>query len=183
MRYYGLLALLLAVAPLTVAAQSEDVTDLSRYELLKEGESLTSLKRLQEMEDAYAALVAEEDCTAALPAIVAFHEAANKTANLLRQGNEPFYDAPRDDQKMVIADRPLMNTLIAAEQVSNTLVHRRNRAWVEEAKCLLHLGDREAAVLRLYRALDYIGTGFKERAMWEEARNLLWGEVGFIPGE
>ena len=97
----------------------------------------------------------------------------------MRRGNEPFYDATRDDRESVGRNRDLLNTLIAAENASNNLIKQRNVAWVEEAKCLLQVGDNEAAIHRLYRALDYIGTDHDEQALWKEARDLLWKEVGF----
>ena len=65
---------------------------------------------------------------------------------------------------------------------------------MEEAKCLLAEGEREAAILRLYRALDYISADIEAKAardgegwdsttnpLWAEARRLLWAEVGFEP--
>ena len=168
-----------AVVALSVNAQEGDSTDLSRYEVFKEGETIVSLDRLQTMEDEYKTLVAEAECKEALPMIVAFYEAANKTSNILRRGNEPFYDATRDDRESVGRNRDLLNTLIAAENASNNLIKQRNVAWVEEAKCLLQVGDNDAAIHRLYRALDYIGTDHDEQALWKEARDLLWKEVGF----
>lgn len=72
---------------------------------------------------------------------------------------------------------PLLNELIAAENTFNNLIKQRNRAWVEEAKCLLSTGEKREAVTRLYRALDYISGD--EQQLWEEARTLLWAEVGF----
>lgn len=160
-------------------AQESGDTDLSRYEVFKEGESIVSLTSLQAMEDEYKASVAQGQCEEALPKIVAFYEAANKTSNILRRGNEPFYDASRDDRESVGRNRELLKTLIAAENASNNLVHQRNFAWVEEAKCLLEVGDNEGAIHRLYRALDYIGVDHNERALWKEARDLLWNEVGY----
>ncbi|GGB00390.1 hypothetical protein GCM10011324_08290 [Allosediminivita pacifica] len=48
---------------------------------------------------------------------------------------------------------------------------------MEEAKCLFATGEQQEAVTRLYRALDYISG--EEYELWEEARTMLWSEVGF----
>jgi|GEM_PF-361735 hypothetical protein len=161
----------------TAMGQEVSATDLSRYELFEEGETIKSLTDLQDMEDAYKALVANGDCDAALPAIIEFYEAANHVSNLIRRGNEPYYDATRDDRESIARNRSVLNELVAAENTFNNLIKQRNRAWVEEAKCLLITGEKQEAVTRLYRALDYISGD--ERDLWEEARTLLWAEVGF----
>lgn len=175
---HPILAVIIVVASAhSVYGQDESATDLSRYELLEEGESIKTLTDLQAMEDDYKALVSDGNCEAAIPTIVEFYEAANHVSNLIRRGNEPYYDAMRDDREKLSRDRPLLAELIAAENTFNNLIKQRNRAWVEEAKCLLEKGDNRAAVTRLYRALDYISGD--ERDLWEEARTLLWAEVGF----
>ena len=172
-----LTAFVILIGANTAVAQEVSATDLSRYELFEEGETIKTLTDLQSMEDAYKALVADGNCDAALPAIIEFYEAANHVSNLIRRGNEPYYDARRDDQETIARDRSLLNNLISAENTFNNLIKQRNRAWVEEAKCLLSTGEKQEAVTRLYRALDYISGD--ERQLWKEARTLLWAEVGF----
>lgn len=172
-----LTALVILTSANTAMAQEVSATDLSRYELFEEGDSIKTLSDLQVMEDAYKSMVAEENCEAALPAIIEFYEAANHVSNLIRRGNEPYYDASRDDREAIARDRSLLNELIAAENTLNNLIKQRNRAWVEEAKCLLSTGEKQEAVTRLYRALDNISGD--ERELWDEARTLLWAEVGF----
>lgn len=164
-----------------VRAQEADELDLSRYQIVEEGERIRSFSEVNKLEDDYKELVAAGDCNAALVAIASYYDAANVTANILRQGLEPFYDASRDDRESVFADRQLLDELAAAEDLSNDLVRRRNTAWVEEAKCLLAIGDRRAAIVRLYRALDFIGTSSDQRELWNEARSLLWAQIGYSP--
>lgn len=160
-------------------AQDDAATDLSRYEIFEDGDTIKTLTELQVMEDAYLALVADGNCTEAIPEIIRFYEAANQVSNLIRRGNEPYYSARRDDQDSIARSSALLNELVKAENTFNRLLRQRNRAWVEEAKCLLSMGEKRQAVTRLFRALDYIGGS--ERELWEEARTLLWGEVGFNP--
>ncbi|WP_284264017.1 hypothetical protein [Roseicyclus amphidinii] len=179
MRFFGIVITALAIATSPVSAQDIDLTDLTRYEIIAEGEEARTLSDVEALEDAYQQLINAGDCDAAIPAIIEFYEAANIASNLIRRGNEPYYDARREDQESVARNRTLLDELISAERVFNTLLEQRNRAWVEEAKCLLETGERGAAVTRLYRALDYISTD--ERELWEEARRLLWAEVGFQP--
>lgn len=170
-------ALLILCSVSAGTAQETSSTDLSRYELLEEGETTKTLSELQELEDSYKKLVASGNCDAAIPVIIEFYEAANILSNLIRRGNEPYYDASRDDKDNIAKNRALLNELIAAENTFNNLIRQRNRAWVEEAKCLLVNGEKQEATTRLYRALDYISGD--ERDLWEEARTLLWAEVGF----
>lgn len=171
-------ALALVISSTMSSAQEEgNPTDLSRYEIFKAGETIMSLAELRTMEASYQKLVEEKKCSEAIPVIIEFYEAANHVSNLIRRGNEPYYDARRDDQEVVARDRKLLAELISAEETFNNLLRKRNRAWVEEAKCLLNEGEKQAAVTRLYRALDYISSD--ERQLWEEARTLLWAEVGF----
>lgn len=181
MRKIMLTALIMISGTGSAMSQQNDTTDLSRYELFEDGESIKTLTDLQDMEDTYQTLVASGNCEAALPAIIEFYEAANHVSNLIRRGNEPYYDARRDDQEDIARDRPLLSELIAAENTFNNLIRQRNRAWVEEAKCLLSTGERREAVTRLYRALDYISAD--ERELWDETRTLLWAEVGFSAGD
>jgi len=171
-----LTTLVVFAAASNVMAQEESATDLSRYELFEEGEAIITLADLQDVEDSYKAILADGNCVEAIPTIVEFYEAANRMASFIKRGNEPYYDASRDDKDAVNGNRSLLNELIVAENAFNNLLRQRNRAWVEEAKCLLTEGDREAGITRLYRALDYIGTS--ESELWEEARTLLWAELG-----
>jgi len=60
----------------------------------------------------------------------------------------------------------------------NSLIFKRNEAWVAEARCLVEIGDKDEAVTRLMRALDSI-SGTNEKELWKEARTLLWNQVGF----
>ncbi|MBM1558700.1 hypothetical protein JQV19_18935 [Sulfitobacter mediterraneus] len=167
------------LASTQTSAQETDKTDLSRYQIFEDDERAVTLSELQKMEDKYVAAIAEQDCNAALPSISEFSVAANRLSNLIRRGNEPFYDATRDDRQTLGRDQALLNELIAAENTTNQLIKQRNRAWVEEAKCLLEEGNSQAAITRLYRALDYIDSD--ERELWEEARKLLWEQVGYSP--
>lgn len=177
MKQQLLAALFLLVSANMAATQEVSATDLSRYELFEEGETIKTLTDLQEMEDAYKTLVENGKCEAAIPEIVEFYEAANRVSNLIRRGNEPYYDASRDGKESIARNRSLLNELISAENTFNNLIRQRNQAWVEEAKCLLAAGEQQEAVTRLYRALDYISGD--EHELWEEARTMLWSEVGF----
>ena len=94
-----LTVILILASASTAVAQEDGATDLSRYELFEEGETIKTLTDLQDMEDAYKALVADGNCEAAVPAIIDFYEAANHVSNLIRRGNEPYYDASHPESK------------------------------------------------------------------------------------
>ncbi|MBC6442514.1 MAG: hypothetical protein GDA53_05200 [Rhodobacteraceae bacterium] len=59
------------------AAQDADETDLSRYELFEDGGTIKTLAELQDMRESYESLIADGNCRTAIPAIIAFYEAAN----------------------------------------------------------------------------------------------------------
>ncbi|GGB00396.1 hypothetical protein [Allosediminivita pacifica] len=109
-----LAALFLLISANAAVAQELGDTDRSRYELFEEGETVTTLADLEKMEDAYMVLVGDGKCEAALPEMVEFYEAANHVSNLIRRGNEPYYDAGRDDREIVARNRSLLNELISA---------------------------------------------------------------------
>lgn len=155
-----------------------DATSLSRYAVVDEGDSIKTVQELMEMEESWREMLADGNCDVALPILVEFADSANVTSNLIRQGLEPFYDADRDGRDAVTRSSALLGELVAAETLSNQFLMMRNAAWVEEAKCLLVDGRSSEAITRLYRALDHISTD-KEKALWEEARTLIWEQVGY----
>ena len=166
-----------------VMAQSDDAmndgTALSRYAIVQEDKMPSTASELEEMEATWRELLEQGNCTAALPLLADFADSANLTANIISQGIEPLYDASRDDSDYLMRnDRALVDNLVEAERFSNSLLRMRNTAWVEEAKCLISEGEHREAVNRLYRALDYIDAR-DEKVLWEEARTLLWEQVGY----
>jgi tetratricopeptide (TPR) repeat protein len=178
------LALVLALSATTTWAQGDgdltDATSLSRYAVIDEDEGLKTVQELMEMEASWRQMLADGNCEAALPLLVEFADSANVTSNIIRQGLEPFYDADRDVREEIAQyRRVLVDELVAAERSFNQFLRMRNAAWVEEAKCLLEEGRNSEAVTRLYRALDSISADM-ERVLWEEARNLIWEQVGYI---
>ena len=177
MRIGFLIIVSFLTTPDASTAEESDAIDLSRYEIFSSEETIPTLTDLQDMEDEYKRMIANGNCEDAIPKIIEFYDSANQVSNLVRRGNEPYYDARRDDQEAAARDIRLLNELITAEKTFNNLIRQRNRAWVAEAKCLLEKGERREAITRLYRALDYIGV--EERELWQEARTLLWAEVGF----
>lgn len=147
---------------------------------MEKGETNKTLTELQSLEDTYKILVANGNCAADIPTIIEFYEAVNHVSNLIRRGNEPYYGAGRDYKEDIAQNRSLLNELIAAENTLKNLIRQKNRAWVQEARCLLNEGENQEAITRLYRALDYI-SGDKS-ALWEEAQTLLWAKMGFSMG-
>lgn len=183
MRPFSLgLTMLLTLSGTAAVAQDDgeatDATSLSRYAVVEEGEALKTVQELIEMEASWRQMLAQGNCDAALPLLVEFADSANVTSNIIRQGLIPFYDAGRDDRNKLTGDRLLIAKLEKAEKTFNQFLRMRNAAWVEEAKCLLEIGETSQAVPRLYRALDYIDA-VSERALWEEAGTLIWEQVGY----
>jgi tetratricopeptide (TPR) repeat protein len=165
-----------AFAEKKVEGMSEE-TSLSRYQIVEEGQEFLTLQDLEPLEDQAKALFAQGKCEKGLE--LDFAGAANRSANVLRQTLEPFYNAERDDRDW-LGRRSYFGQLVETENASNELLNRRNEVWVLEAKCFLERGDKEKALVRLYRALDFID-GMDQGGLWEEARTMIWEIVGFEP--
>lgn len=159
------------------ADAQEDETDLSRYALVEEGESVPTLADLATQEATVRKHLAADDCATALPLLVELSKKTNTVANIVAQGLEPYYKARRDDQK-VIARRPGFAKLVSAERKANALKAKRNEFWFLEARCHVQLGDRDKAIPRLFRALRFID-GKKQEPLWLDARELLWSTIGY----
>lgn len=177
---------LLAIFTATLAtAQDRNLTRFEQFSDEPEPLDLVNLATLQELEileDTYNSLLEADNCEDAIQVIRAFTEGANIAANLLSRGMEPFFDADREEQQR-LARSPIFEEISAAESVRESLLRQRNRAWVEEARCLILQGRNDEGVLRLYIALDHMATeqGYGRRELWEEARRLLWSEIGYAP--
>ena len=175
------LALFLSFAPVMAVAQdvaeNEDATELSRYYVVESGEELPTLKEVASMRERYLSALDSSGCENALPLITDFHKKANLVANIIRRGNEPFYDASRDERDAVMRKPQLRDELISAENAFNALLRDRNEAWVKEAECMIETGNERDGVAGLMRALNFISPG--ETEVWESARELLWGQVDY----
>lgn len=154
-----------------------NLNDLSQYDLVEDESNIMSLASIEEMRLGYIAMIEAGNCIEAIDTAAEFAEAANIASNIIRQGLEPYYDARRDDQERVARNASLLNELVAAERRFNGLIEQRNRAWLDEAKCLIEEERTRDARLRLFRLLDLISVD--EGQVWAEARQLLWEQVDY----
>jgi hypothetical protein len=152
-------------------------------ELVQDGERIPTISELFELEEQARTALEAEGCAAASGLLVSVSSGANILANVIRQGLEPYYDANRDARDAIANNRSLLNELADAEGVGNQFIYLRNEFFVLEAECLAEMGERAAAIDRLYEALDVIGANRSERDVWERARDLLWELVGYPEGE
>ena len=165
--------------PSPIQAQTSDETDMSRYQVVEEGTGFPMFYELADQEDMARTTFESGDCDEALPLILKYSIGANKMANIIKQGVAPYYDASRDDKADIMRkNRTRFEQLVKAENTSNALIYKRNEFWVMEAECLLKIGDREAAINKLYRVLDKT-SGSREGYIWDKARDLLWKTVGY----
>jgi hypothetical protein len=163
-----------------VLAQESSIA-LQDLTVVEEGEALPTVAGVDALKAEADAAVAANDCAEAAPLLNTLAKQANALGNIIRQGVEPFYDASRDEQEDYRGARSKseFDTLVSAEAESNRRLRQRDEAKVREARCLIELGDRERAINTLYSTLDLIG--IRQDALWEEARGLLWGLVGYNP--
>ena len=174
-RFVSVLTILAVLA--SQASAQEDETDLSRYALVEDGESIPTLDDLAVQEATVRDYLAAGDCATALPLLADLSKKTNTVANIVAQGVKPYYQARRDDQK-VIAQRPGFSRLVDAERKANALKAKRNEFWFLEARCHVQLGDRDKAIPRLFRALRFID-GRQQEPLWLDARQLLWSTIGY----
>ena len=178
-------ALSMGLSASSVGAQNEpapvaelDPLDLSRFQVVKPGEEFPTVEKVASLEKEANDLFSSGDCETALPKIISYYSAANQLSNVIRRGVQPYYDASYDDKENADFSRDI-NELAAAETASNSLVKKRNIAWVMEAECLVKLGRQDEALASLFRALDYISVDGDERVLWRKARKMLWDLVAY----
>ena len=175
-------ALALYCVPIAANSQelieSSDETDLSRYYVVESGEETPKLAEVAALREEYIDIIRSSGCEEALPLITEFHKSANSVANIIRRGNEPFYDASRDEREAVMRKPQLRDELVAAERAFNALLRDRNEAWVEEARCMIEMGNSRDGVAGLMRALNFISPS--ETEIWQKARQLLWEQVEYV---
>lgn len=162
-------------------ADPGDPLDLSRYETMIEDEGFPSFAEVNQLEISANDAFKSGDCNAAIPIIVEYYTKANKLGNAIKQGLEPFYSAGYKEREENNLNSEI-GQLAAAETEFNKLVRKRNAAWVMEAECLIKTGQRDEGIVRLFRALEYIGIDTEDRELWKRTRMLLWEQVGYIPG-
>jgi len=159
------------------AQENKNPFDLNAIRKDSVGDKLPSEKSVLELEAKVRPLIDAGRCEEALPLLVSLSEQANRLSNLIRQGLEPFYDASRDEKKIVTRNTTFLNHLVAAESRANFFNKMRNAAWVAEAECSITLGNKEEAATKLYRALNFID--IDNRPLWDRARKSLWSLVGY----
>lgn len=172
-------ALSLTIIYSTGASAQEDETDLSRYKVVGDEGNLPTIVEFKIIEDDVRSLRESDQCDELIIKAPDAAGIANRLANVIGQGLEPFYDANRDDQASI--SRRLgadFDLLIDAESAANNLRLIRNEFWVYEATCLIGMGDRDDGMNKMYRALDFIDP-LKQKDLWAEAREALWGTVGY----
>lgn len=154
--------------------------DMSMSDLFSDGAWIPTVQELASLEQQSRETLENDGCASAIPMFVQVSQGANTLANIVRQALEPFYDADRDAREAIGRGRALysFDALVQAEQDSNDLLATRNEFWVLEAECLAELGERDAAIERLFEALERIDA-LSETEMWRRARMLLWELVGY----
>lgn len=183
-RFYAAIAvsaLIIITAPGLPFAQETSETDISEFTVLDGSARSLTIAQIDEMAKSLRAQVKDGACSSAMTGILELQDAANRAANLIKQGVEPFYRASRDNRDTIQRSSvKRFQTLVEAETLSNRMLQVRNEFWVIEAECLLSEGQEEAAINRFYRALRFID-GVNEAKLWERARNAVWTHVGFKP--
>jgi len=165
--------------PASLFASDEDETSLSRYKVVDEDEKLPTLAAFQKLEDETRLLFSKDSCEELSLQAGKVADTANRLSNIIRQGLEPFYDANRDDQKIIPTRMGTdFQELIDAETTANNLLLIRNEFWIKEAICLIELGQRDQGINKLFRALDFVDP-LKQADLWKEARETIWSAVGY----
>jgi hypothetical protein len=157
-----------------------DPLDLSRYESMIEEEGFPTIAEVSQLEKEANEAFKSGDCDLAIPVIVEFYTKANSLGNAIKQGLEPFYSAGYKEREETNLSNEL-GQLAAAESEFNTLVRKRNAAWVMEAECLIQIGEKDKGIVRLFRALEFITIDSEDRELWKRTRTLLWEQVGYVP--
>lgn len=155
-----------------------DVIDLEKYGRIAERAKSITISSVLKTESEINEYYREERYDEFLMQVESYCENATMLAMAIKQGIEPYYKSlldPSGGSFPSIADE-----MADAERYYNGILLKRNAAWVMEAECLLKLGKNERAIAVLSRALDLMTlTGFEEFKLWNRARNMLWGIIGY----
>ena len=178
MRYKISTLAALVLFPSLVFSQTSDETDMSNFMVVPEEEESLTLDDFEEKKNAARKLFLEDKCEEAIPALIEIQDNANRLANIISQGLEPFYSASRDDREWLSRVKGSdIAKLAIAEKTANNLKKTRNEYYVLEAECLLKIGENSRATNKLFRALRFID-GKSQFDLWSRARIQLWETIG-----
>lgn len=109
------------------------------------------------------------DCSNAIKALEEYAKKANWLANMISANLAPYYTASYDDRKSYNFEK--LKPLIPLETMANEYKAKRNRAFAMQGECYLKLGDKEAALPLLLKALDLLE--IEDDEWWTRSRNNL----------
>lgn len=109
------------------------------------------------------------DCGNAIKALEEYAKKANWLANMISANLDPYYTASYDDRKSYNFEK--LKPLIPLETMANEYKAKRNRAFAMQGECYLKLGDKEAALPLLLKALDLLE--IEDDEWWTRSRNNL----------
>lgn len=150
-----MIALLLVLSPMALA--TDDELDISADAAKVEQLGIPTISSVNELKKKADELWISQDYANAATAYSEYAKQANWLANLIASGCDPFYGGTKDERSSFYSsNKALFNIVSKNESTANSYKAERNRAWTYQGLCYYHLGDYNAAVPILIKALDLI---------------------------
>lgn len=146
-----------AVDPFDLSASTKNVKELG----------IITKAQVDKLEIRAQELFKANNCSEAVKVLEEYSKKANWLANMISANLDPYYSASYDDRKNY--DFEKLRPLIPLETLSNDYKAKRNRAFAMQGECYIKLGNKEAALPLLLKALDLIDLDDTE--WWTRTRN------------
>lgn len=170
--FKGIVVSLLVVSAFATADEKQptiDPFDLSASTKNVKEFGVITKSQVDKLEVRAQELFKANDCSEAVKVLDEYSKKANWLANMISSNLDPYYSASYDDRKSY--DFEKLKPLIPLETMSNNYKTKRNRAFAMQGECYIKLGNKEAALPLLLKALDLLDIDDTE--WWTRTRNNL----------
>lgn len=149
-------------------AKEDDPFDLSPMRKKIEELGTPTQRQVEDLEAKALELYRAEKTQRTIDALDAYARTANALGNFVKKGIQPYYNQRGTD----VPRGASLAELSKIENYNNSLVRKRDRAWIMEAECYYAMGDKTKAVALLITALDHMSS--QDVEWWNKARQLLY---------
>ena len=167
-----ILALTFTLNVLVQAEEPDNPFELSQYE--QEIDGLVTKEEVTELKEEATKLFEKEKYEDAEEALDKWAKSANKLANIISSGLDPFYSASRSERSDFSYSKT--TEISSYERLSNSLKKERNLAMVKQAESLVELERNEEAIEVYRQALQVISIDNWD--LWIRASNGIYEIIG-----
>ncbi len=160
----------------SVLAQDESF-EFADYEEDLEKYGIPNIQQVEELKNEALSLYEDGNYEEAEEALENWGDTANRLANIISQGLDPFYSASRSERDDLSPSN--IRALAGYEDQANNLKKQRNEAYYKRAESLRQIGHEEEAFALYQEVLGILSVD--EWDLWIDAANSLYEMVGVEP--